>query len=353
MLEGIRILDLSAVISGPMATALLADQGAEVIKVEPPEIGDMTRHLGPQRGGVSAMFAAANRNKRSIVLDLKQPAGIAALLRLAASCDALVQNFRPGAADRMGIGYEAVRAVREDIVYLSISGFGSTGPYAHRKVYDPVVQTVTGIAAAQGAPGGEPRMVRTLVCDKATALTAAQGLTAALLARARTGEGRALSVSMLDASLYFHWPDLFWNHSLLDDDAAPMPDLADLFVISRTADGYVAAITDGSIDFSEMSTAEALAMLDGADAPCAPVNTLEDVLSDPQVQASGTLFTSDHSTAGRVQQPRNPVRSDEGDRAPTLRHEAPALGAQGREILREAGFETSEIDALAADGVLR
>ena len=142
MLEGIRILDLSAVISGPMATGMLADQGAEVIKVEPPEIGDMTRHLGAQHGGVSAMFATVNRNKRSIVLDLKQPDGVAVLRRLAASCDAVVQNFRPGAAERMGIGYDDIRSEREDIVYLSISGFGRTGPYAHRKVYDPVMQTV-------------------------------------------------------------------------------------------------------------------------------------------------------------------------------------------------------------------
>ena len=201
MFEGVRILDLSAVISGPMATAMLADQGAEVLKVEPPELGDMTRRLGAQRNGVSAMFATVNRNKRSIVLDLKEPAGIDALRRLAASCDAVVQNFRPGAAERMGIGYEDLRTVREDLVYLSISGFGRHGPYAHRRVYDPVMQTVTGIAAAQGAPVGEPRMVRTLLCDKATALTAAQALAGALFARERTGRGRHLELSMLDASL--------------------------------------------------------------------------------------------------------------------------------------------------------
>jgi len=352
MLEGIRILDLSAVISGPMATGMLADQGAEVIKVEPPEIGDMTRHLGAQHGGISAMFATVNRNKRSVVLDLKQSDGVAVLRRLAATCDAVVQNFRPGAAERMGIGYDDLRAVRDDIVYLSISGFGRHGPYAHRKVYDPVMQTVTGMAAAQGAPDGEPRMVRTLVCDKATAFCAAQALTAALFARARTGAGRHIELSMLDASLYFHWPDLYWNHTFLDADGPPSPDLADLFAVSKTADGWVAAVTDGSIDFTGMTTADALAMLDAADAPCAPVNALEEVLEDPQVAAAGSLFTVEHPDAGRLRQPRPPVRQTEECTADFVRRPAPALGADGAEVLGEAGFEADEIAALRQRGVL-
>ena len=352
MLEGIRILDLSAVISGPMATGMLADQGAEVIKVEPPEIGDMTRHLGAQHGGVSAMFATVNRNKRSIVLDLKQPDGVTILRRLAVSCDAVVQNFRPGAAERMGIGYDDIRSEREDIVYLSISGFGRTGPYAHRKVYDPVMQTVTGIAAAQGAPDGEPRMVRTLVCDKATAFCAAQALTAALFARARTGRGRHIELSMLDASLYFHWPDLYWNHTFLDSDEPPSPDLADLFAVSRTSDGWIAAVTDGSLDFSGMTTDEALAMLDAADAPCAPVNGLAEVLDDPQVSAAGSLFTVEHPDAGRLRQPRPPVRQTEEDTRNFVRRPAPALGADGDGVLREVGFSGEEIAELRQRGVL-
>lgn len=350
MFEGVRILDLSAVISGPMATGMLADQGAEVIKVEPPELGDMTRHLGAQRGGVSAMFATVNRNKRSLVLDLKQTAGIEALKRLAASCDAFVQNFRPGAAERMGIGYEDLRAVREDIVYLSISGFGRHGPYAHRRVYDPVMQTVTGMAAAQGAPDGAPRMVRTLICDKATALTGAQALAAALFARERTGRGRHVELSMLDASLYFHWPDLYWNHTFVGDDAEKHPDLADLFAVSRTADGWIAAVTDDSLDFSTLSTAEALRRLDEADAPCAPVNDLDEVLVDPQVTEAGSLFTTEHPEAGTLRQPRPPVR--DGAEADFVRHAAPALGADGPAVLAEAGFSTEEIRSLREDGVL-
>ncbi|HSG88564.1 MAG TPA: CaiB/BaiF CoA-transferase family protein [Pseudomonadales bacterium] len=358
MLDGVRILDLSAVISGPMATGMLADQGAEVIKVEPPEVGDMTRALGTRRGGISAMFATVNRNKRSIVLDLKRPEGVAALLRLAATCDVFVQNFRPGTATRMGFGYDAVRAVRPDVIYLSITGFGEDGPYARRRVYDPVVQTVTGIADAQGRPDGEPRMVRTLVCDKATALTAAQGLAAALFARERSGEGRHLQLSMLDASLYFHWPDLFWNHTFVGD-ADLQPDLADLFTISRTADGWIAAITDGSIDFSAMSSADALAVLDELDAPCAPVNAIGAVAEDPQVRHAGSIFETEHPSAGTLRQPipplRGPARSSgdgvAGDPAP-IRHAAPLLGADGAAVLEAAGFTATEVAELRAQGIL-
>lgn len=352
MLEGVRILDLSAVISGPMATGMLADQGADVIKVEPPEIGDMTRSLGTSRGGFSAMFATVNRNKRSLVLDLRQPAGIEALLRLAATCDVFVQNFRPGVAERMGLGYEAIRAVRPDLIYLSISGFGVDGPYARRRVYDPVMQTVTGMADAQGRPDGEPRMVRTLICDKATALTAAQAVSAALFAREWTGRGRHLELSMLDASLYFHWPDLFWNHTLLGDDVELQPDLADLFSITRTADGWIAAVTDGSIDFSTMTSSEALTLLDEMDLPCAPVNPLGRVAEDPQVRHSGSVLRVEHPAAGAMHQPVPPVRGD-GASSDPIRHSAPGLGADGPEVLAGAGFAPAEIEALRTARVLR
>lgn len=351
LLEGVRILDLSAVISGPMATGLLADQGAEVIKVEPPETGDMTRGLGTRRAGVSAMFATVNRNKRSLVLDLKQPGAIETLLRVAATCDVFVQNFRPGTAARMGLGYDAVRAAREDVIYLSITGFGEDGPYAKRRVYDPVVQAVSGIADAQGRRDGAPHLVRTLVCDKVTALTAAQGVAAALFARERTGKGRHLRLSMLDASLYFHWPDLFWNHTFLGDDVEFHPDLADLFGVTRTADGWITAITDGSQDFSNLDTAAALAALDEHDLPCAPVNRLEEVPEDPQVVHEGSLLETTHPRGGRMRQPRPPVRTDgAAEPAPAP---APDLGADGAAVLAGAGFDAAEIAALREAGVLR
>jgi crotonobetainyl-CoA:carnitine CoA-transferase CaiB-like acyl-CoA transferase len=179
-LSGVRIVDLSAVVSGPMATGLLADQGADVIKVEA-EGGDMTRRIGPMQGDLSPLFASINRGKRSIVLDLKQAAAREVLRDLLATADVLVENFRPGAMQRLGFDWEAVHTLNPRIIYLSISGFGQTGPYANTRVYDPVIQAVSGFADAHPDPATqEPRLLQTLVCDKITALTAAQALTAAL-----------------------------------------------------------------------------------------------------------------------------------------------------------------------------
>ncbi|MBN9561226.1 MAG: CoA transferase, partial [Alphaproteobacteria bacterium] len=199
-LHGYRIVDLTSMISGPLATMLLGDQGADVIKVEPPRGGDHTRAGANRRAGFSASFLNNNRNKRSVALDLKTPAGLEALLRLAAGADVFIQNFRPGVVERMGIGEAAVRAVAPRIVYVSISGFGEHGPYASKPVYDPLVQAVSGLASIQGGSDqARPRLVRTIVPDKLTAITAAQAITAALLARERTGEGQHVRLSMLDA----------------------------------------------------------------------------------------------------------------------------------------------------------
>ncbi|MFP8879049.1 MAG: CoA transferase, partial [Myxococcota bacterium] len=183
-LEGYRIVDLTAMISGPIATMMLGDQGADVIKVEPPGSGDLVRGIGASISGMAPLFVTSNRSKRSIVIDLKQRRGVEVLERLVATADVLVQNFRPGAADRMGVGADAMRAIKPDLIYVSISGFGDTGPYANKRVYDPVIQALSGLASIQGdRVSGRPRMVRTVVPDKLTALTAAQAITAALLAR--------------------------------------------------------------------------------------------------------------------------------------------------------------------------
>ena len=187
-------------ISGPLATMILADQGADVIKVENPDGGDHTRAANNRRNGFSASFLNNNRNKRSVALDLKNPAAQEALLRLVATADVFIQNFRPGVAERMGLGEDAVRAVAPDIVYVSISGFGETGPYAQKPVYDPLVQAMSGLATIQaGSDTERPRLVRTILPDKLTAVTASQAITAALLARERTGQGQHVRLSMLDA----------------------------------------------------------------------------------------------------------------------------------------------------------
>ena len=200
-LDGIRVLDLTSMVSGPMATMILADQGADVVKVEPPA-GDRMRGLS--RSVMTGAFLSSNRNKRSLCLDLKRPEALEIVKTLAARSDVFIQNFRPGTIERMGLGEEVIRGLRPDVVYVSISGFGETGPFAQQRVYDPVIQALSGLADIQADAGTRrPRMVRTIVPDKTTALTAAQAITAALLARERTGVGQHVRLAMLDAMVAF------------------------------------------------------------------------------------------------------------------------------------------------------
>ncbi|MBV9775703.1 MAG: CoA transferase, partial [Acetobacteraceae bacterium] len=205
-LSGYRVIDLTTMLSGPWATMMLADQGADVIKVEAPGTGDHVRSLGNRRGGMSAMFLNINRNKRSIAIDLKTERGRRLLEELVGTADVFVQNFRPGVADRLGIGEAALRGRSPALVYASISGFGEVGPWAGKPTYDPVIQAVSGLTSVQaGDDEARPRLVRTVLPDKVAALTAAQAITAALLARARSGEGQHVRLSMLDAVMAFLW----------------------------------------------------------------------------------------------------------------------------------------------------
>ncbi|NDH11202.1 MAG: hypothetical protein EBY44_05640 [Actinobacteria bacterium] len=196
-LDGYRILELTTTVSGPMAAMTLADQGAEVLKIEPPFTGDTARFLGPARNGMAAMFATVNRNKKSVCLDLKVDEERAIFLDLVRTADALIENYRPGVLDRMGLGYEALSSIRPELVYASITGYG-TGPYENRRVFDPLIQATAGTAAAQG--GDDPENVRMIIFDKVTALTTAQAVTAALLERARTGRGQYLPITMLESA---------------------------------------------------------------------------------------------------------------------------------------------------------
>src|ERR1700731_350529 len=246
-LHGFRIVDLTSNVSGPLATMILADQGAEVIKVEAPDGGDSTRSGPNRRGGFSAGFLNNNRNKRSIVLDLKNPAALDTLKRLAAGADAFVQNFRPGVADRLGVGEAAIRAVAPDIVYVSISGFGEKGPYAQAPAYDPVIQGFSGLATVQaGSDRARPRLLRTILPDKLTAITASQAITAALLARERTGEGQHVRLSMLEAVLAFLWASELSSQTFVGDEPARQEPASAFDLIYETADGYMtaAALTD-------------------------------------------------------------------------------------------------------------
>ena len=205
-LEGIRIIDLTSMLSGPWATMILADQGADVIKVEEPRQGDHTRSYGNKRNGFSASFLNLNRNKRSVAIDLKTAKGVELVKRLAAGADVLVQNFRPGVVERLGIDEAAIRAVAPGIVYVSINGFGEKGPYAKKPVYDPIVQAFSGLTTVQaGSDEQRPRLIRTVLPDKLTAVTAAQAIAAALVGRLKTGKGQHVRLSMLDAVLAFLW----------------------------------------------------------------------------------------------------------------------------------------------------
>lgn len=238
-LDGVRVLDLSQIVSGPMAAAMLGEQGADVIKLESPS-GDPVRAMGPRKGDLSAMFVAVNRGKRSVVADVKTADGAALLRKLIGWADVLVENFRPGTMERLGFGWPVCQALNPRLVMVSITGFGADGPYANIRVYDPVVQAVSGIAAAQTDKEGRPSLVKTLIADKVTALTAAQAATAALFRRERTGSGERVEVSMLAAALAFNWPEAMWNLSFLDDAPPEMPAYGALTRLWRAGDGQVA-----------------------------------------------------------------------------------------------------------------
>jgi len=387
-LDGFRIIDVTQMVSGPMATQILADQGAEVIKVEPPASGDLTRGLAARGRGLSPMFVTINRSKKSIAIDLKHARGVELLNRLVRSADLFVQNFRPGAAERMGIGYEALRAVKPDLVYVSISGFGETGPYVRKRVYDPVVQALSGLAAIQADASGRPRMMRLIVPDKVTALTAAQAMTAALLARSRTGVGQHVKLAMLDAVIAFLWGEGMAAHTFVDrGGGAGGLTVRDL--IYQTTDGFITAgaVSDrewqgmaralghpewlnderfktgaGRSRYAEerlaltadaiatLSTAEALARLDAEQVPCARVNSRAEVLTDPQVLANQLIVDSVHPHAGRMRNPRPAPRFSATPAA--IRSPAPILGEHTDAILAMIGLDAASIAELRTSGVV-
>jgi crotonobetainyl-CoA:carnitine CoA-transferase CaiB-like acyl-CoA transferase len=386
-LEGTRVVDLTSNMSGPLATMVLADQGADVVKVEPPA-GDLIRTIGTGSGGMSAYFANLNRGKRSIAVDLATEAGVALVRRLSSTADVFVQNFRPGVVERLGLGADVLMESNVRLVYASISGFGLSGPLAEEPAYEHVVQALSGFAALQETKEG-PDLVRQGTIDKASAYTLAQAITAALLARVTTGRGVRIDVSMLDVALAFLWPDGMMNNTCLSD-VDVLPPVSRSFRTTQTADGHVVLVTltakqwdalveavlddgdGGSDDLSdagarmsrgaavmravrrrlgELPTEEVVDRLRKADVPCAPVRALDELHRDEQIEASGILRSVDHPIMGPVRQPA-PAPLIDGAR-PTPGDPAPAVGRHTREVLREAGFPAAEIDALLADGVVR
>ncbi|MCZ6712408.1 MAG: CoA transferase, partial [Deltaproteobacteria bacterium] len=249
-LEGYRIIDLTAFIAGPLASMILGDQGAQVIKIEPPGAGDVMRYMGTGRGGLSALFASCNRSKRSVVLNLREARGRELLEQLTQDADVFMQNFRPGVVERLGIEEARMRELNPRLIYVSISAFGHEGPYAKRPAFDHIIQAMAGIPAVQADPEtGKLCFVRQAMCDKVTAYTAAQSITAALLARERGAGGQHLRLAMLDAAIAFMWPDGMTNHMILEDDVPEHPSLTVAYRMNATADGHVAVapITDPQV----------------------------------------------------------------------------------------------------------
>jgi len=386
-LHGYRIVDLTSNVAGPLATMILGDQGADVIKVEAPDGGDATRSGGNRRAGFTPSFLNNNRNKRSVVLDLKTEAGRKALLRLAAGADVFVQNFRPGVADRLGVGEEPVRAVAPKIVYVSISGFGEIGPYAEKPAYDPVIQGFSGLATVQaGSDEARPRLLRTILPDKLTAITASQAITAALLARERTGEGQHVRLSMLEAVLAFLWASDMSGQTFVGAEPARQEPASAFDLIYETADGYmtVAALTDrqwaglarvagrpewlederfktpalrqknidARLELTQQAlltrpAAEWLEALTAAGVPCGPVLTRNQVIRHPQVAALGLLVESEHPQAGRLRQTRAAARFSQSP--PQIRCGAPALGEHTQQVLAELGYSAAEIAEICSE----
>lgn len=386
-LDGVKVVDLSVMISGPLAGMILADQGADVVKVESPGLGDIMRFLGSSKGGMTGIFLNNNRGKRSVVLDLKKPEGLDVLKRLIADADVLIQNFRPGAMDRLGLGYEEAAKLNPNLIYTSISGYGPDGPFSHRRVYDNVIQAGSGLASVQTDPAtGRPSMYRTLVCDKTTAYTAAQAITSALFARS-TGKaaGQHVVVSMLDTAIAFMWPDSAMDAVLLDDDAKRAPTIGANYAVTELADGYVSAGAVSDAEFKGLCAALGhpemgedprfatalsrtehllelvtlmrqyaaettlevfLARCEEHDVPASAILGLEQVADDPQVQHNEIFVERDHPVAGRVREPRPAARLSATPQR--VSSPAPLFGQHSDEVVRELGLDPAALRAAGA-----
>ena len=391
-LEGVRVLEASQVMAGPYCTLLLADMGADVVKVEKPRGGDDSRRMGPPFiNGESAAFLAINRNKRSVALDIKQPAGRAVFRRLAGQADILVENFRPGTLGALGLGYADLTAEHPQLIYCSISGYGQTGPDRERGGYDLVAQGASGLMSITGHPGQPPVKVGVPVADLNAGMYAAYGVLCAYIHRLKTGQGQYVDTSLLEAGLaYTVWESaMFFATGVNPPPMGSAHRLAAPYQAFKTSDGYITIgaanqanwellcqalgrpelVADaryldnpartraapelaGELEqtFAQRSTREWLERMEVVGLPAGPVNDMAAVYADPQVQARNMQVELDHPTAGRIKHIGVPVKLS---RTPgSVRRPAPTLGQHTDEILAEAGLTPAEVAGLRADHVV-
>jgi crotonobetainyl-CoA:carnitine CoA-transferase CaiB-like acyl-CoA transferase len=392
-LNGVRVLDLTGVVSGPFATMFMADQGADVLKIEPIS-GDITRRSRAtidKKGEFSALFISSNRGKRSLAIDVKSASGREVLAKLVAKTDVLVQNFRPGTMERLGLGVEELRARHPRLIYVSISGVGETGPYVKKRVYDPVIQGLSGFADIQSQPvTNRPQMIRTIVCDKTTAVMTAQAVSAALYAREKTGRGDHIQLAMLDVMISYLWPEGMAQYTVVGAEAtaADPNDRPDL--VFKTSDGYITAGTISDSEWqgfcratgdpelakdarfatpggrsinatarinkmqeyiSQHTTAEWLERLDAADVPCAPILRRSEIIHNEQVVARGIITEIDQPSVGKVRQPKPAARFELNEAA--IGGPAPRIGEHTREVLSELGYDDSAINRMVEEKAVR
>ncbi|MBS37077.1 MAG: CoA transferase [Thiotrichales bacterium] len=388
-LTGIKIVDMTTMMSGPLATMLLGDQGADVIKVETPS-GELMRKVGRSRNGVTDSFQCSNRSKRSLSVDLKSEQGRSIVKQLLANADVLVQNFRPGTMARLGLDETAVRTLNPGIIYVSINGVGEDGPYARQRIYDPMIQALSGMADIQADNDtGRPRMVRTVLCDQTTALAAAQAVTAALFERANSGKGQHVKLSMLDTMVSFLWPEGMSPLTFVGDEGDPASAQLGGDLVYQTQDGYITAgaVTDAewsgmckAIERLDLLADERFKTADGRfshanvrraitaeemkkwtsgvllerlrdnDVPSAPVLARGDIEQDPQVKHNGVIVIQEDEILGQVRQARPAARFDRTPATPTRM--APRLGADNETILAELGYAATSIEELTRSGIL-
>ena len=368
---------------------ILADQGADVIKIESPA-GDHMRRVGTKHKGMTSSFLTCNRGKRSMCVDVKQSKGLALVLELVKSADVLVQNFRPGVIERMGLGEDRVRELKPDIIYLSISGFGKNGPHAHQRVYDPVIQALSGLADVQrDQKTGVPRMVRTIICDKTTALTAAHAITTALFYREKTGEGQTMDLAMLDTMVGFLWPETMGSLSFVGKEQDPAHSQKSPDLVFKTADGYITAGANSDSEWEGMcnalnrpdlicdprfKTAQArseniaqrrqivsdeisswvsekiLERFDLGGVASAPILTRIDLINNPQIIENKILTIIKDEILGDVRVPRPPVQHS--GQPTCVRKLAPFQGADNRALMLELGYKEPEINQYVRDEIL-